>query len=85
MSPRTLHGRRSLDVVFGLFLVTGVTVGAYCLWAVADWIHPPGERGFGLYIIGALSFVPALLAWLGGGAHIFMATRDRHVRLGVWR
>lgn len=83
MSPGTLHGRRSLDVVFGLFLASGVTVGTYCLWAVADWIHPQGERGFGLYIIGAFSFVPALLAWLAGGAHMFLASRDRDVRLGV--
>ena len=67
MSPGTLHGRRGLDVVFGLFLATGVTVGTYCLWAVADWIYPQGERGFGLYLIGAFSFVPALLAWLAGG------------------
>lgn len=83
MSPGTLHGRRILDVVFGLLLATGVTVGTYCLWAVADWIHPQGERGFGLYIIGAFSFVPALLAWLAGGAHLLMASRDRNVRLGV--
>ena len=83
MSLGRLHGRRSLDVVFGLFLASGVTVGTYCLWAVADWVHPQGERGFGLYIIGALSFVPALLAWLAGGAHVFMAARNRDVRLGV--
>ena len=83
MSPGTLNGRRSLDVVFGLFLATGVTVGTYCLWAVADWIYPQGERGFGLYIIGAFSFVPALLAWLAGSAHMFVARRDRGVRLGV--
>jgi hypothetical protein len=83
MSPGTLHGRRSLDVVFGLFLASGVTVGTYCLWALADWIHPQGEQGFGLYIIGAFSFVPALLAWLAGGAHMFTASRDRSVRLGV--
>jgi len=83
MSPDTLHGRRGLDVIFGLFLASGVTVGTYCLWAVADWIHPQGERGFGLYIIGVFSFVPALLGWLAGGVHIFLASRTRDVRLGV--
>src|SRR6476660_7139083 len=71
MSLGTLHGRRGLDVVFGLFLASGATVGTYCLWAVADWIHPQGEKGFGLYIIGVFSFVPALLGWLAGGVHIF--------------
>jgi hypothetical protein len=83
MSPGMLHGRRSLDVVFALFLAGGVTAGAYFLWAVADWIHPQGERALGLFVIGAFSFVPALLAWLAGGAHLFMASRDSDVRLGL--
>jgi hypothetical protein len=42
MSADDLH-RRRLDAVFGLFLASGVTVGAYCVWAVADWIHSQGE------------------------------------------
>jgi hypothetical protein len=83
VSPGALHGRRSLDVVFGLFLASGVTVGTYCLWAVADWIHPQGERGFGLYIVGVFSFAPTLLAWVAGSAHMFMSSRERCVRLGV--
>jgi hypothetical protein len=83
MSPGTLHGRRSLDVVFGLFLASGMTVGTYCLWAVADWIHSQGEGAFGLLYLGAFSFVPTLLAWLAGGVHMFMASRNRDVRLGV--
>jgi hypothetical protein len=74
MSPGVLHGRQSQDVVFGLFLASGVTVGAYCLWAVADWIHSQGEGAFGLYYLGAFSFVPTLLAWLAGGVHMFMAS-----------
>lgn len=83
MSPGVLHGRQSQDVVFGLFLASGVTVGAYCLWAVADWIHSQGEGAFGLYYLGAFSFVPTLLAWLAGGVHMFMASRNRDVRIGV--
>jgi hypothetical protein len=43
MSPRALPGRRHLHVIFGLFLASGVTVGACFLWAVADWIRPQGE------------------------------------------
>jgi hypothetical protein len=58
---------RWLDVVFALFLASGVTVGAYCLWAVADWIHSQGEGAFGMFYLGVFSFVPALLAWLAGG------------------
>lgn len=83
MSPGALHGRRSLDVVFGLFLATGVTLGAYCLWAVADWIRPQGEGAFGLFYLGAFSFVPTRLAWLAGGVHMFMASKNRDVRLGM--
>jgi hypothetical protein len=83
MSPRTLQGPRSLDVLFGLFLASGVTVGAYALWAVADWIHPQGEKAFGSLFVGALSFAPTLLAWLAGGVHLFLASRNHDVRLGV--
>ena len=83
MSPGTRHGGRSLVVVFGLFLASGVTVGTYFLWAVADWIHPQGEKGLGLYVIGAFSFVPVLLAWLAGGLHMFKASRNSDLRLGV--
>jgi hypothetical protein len=83
MSPAALHGRQSQDVVFGLFLASGVTVGAYGLWAVADWIHSQGEGAFGLLYLGAFSFIPTLLAWLAGGVHMLMAPRNRDVRIGV--
>lgn len=83
MLPGALQGRQSQDVVFGLFLASGVTVGAYCLWAVADWIHPQGEGAFGLLYLGVFSFVPTLLAWLAGGVRMFMAPRNRDVRIGV--
>ena len=82
MPADDLH-RRRLNLVFGLFLTTGVTVGAYCVWAIADWIHSQGEGAFGLYYLGAFSFVPALLAWLAGGIHMFMGSTNRDVRLGV--
>lgn len=76
-------GRRSLDVVFGLFLASGATVGAYALWATADWIHSEGEGAFGIFYLGAFSFVPSGLAWIAGGVRLFLGPRDRDVRLGV--
>jgi hypothetical protein len=82
MPADDLH-RRRLNLVFGLFLATGVTVGAYCVWAIADWIHSQGEGAFGLFYLGAFSFVPALLAWLAGGIHMFTGSTSRDVRLGV--
>jgi hypothetical protein len=64
MSPGTQHHRRGLIVVFGLFLASRVTVGTYCLWAVADWIPPQGEKGLGLYLIGAFpSYLPFWRGW----------------------
>ncbi len=74
---------RWLDVVFALFLASGVTVGAYSVWAVADWIHSQGEDAFGMYYLGVFSFVPTLLAWLAGGGYMFVAPGNRDVRLGV--
>ena len=66
-----------------MFLASGVTVGAYSLWAVADWIHSQGEDAFGMFYLGVFSFVPTLLAWLAGGGYMFMAPGNRDVRLGV--
>jgi hypothetical protein len=83
MSPRDLLRRRWLHVIFGLFLAGGLTVGAYFVWAVADWIRPQGEGAFGLLFVGAVSFVPAILGWLAGGVYLFLVSRDRDVRLGV--
>jgi hypothetical protein len=75
--------RRWLDVVLALFLASGVAVGAYSLWAIANWIHPEGEGSLGMYILGVFSFVPTLLAVLVGGGYTFVASRNGDVRLGV--
>ena len=83
MSPPALPRRRHLQVIFGLFLAAGVTVGGYFGWALADWIRPQGEGAFGLLFVGAVSFVPVVLGWLAGGAYLFMGPNDRDVRLGV--
>jgi hypothetical protein len=78
-----LHGRRGLDAVFGLFLLSGLTVGIYCGLAVADWIHSWGEGAFGIVYLGALSFAPTLLAWLAGGVRALLGPRVPDIRLGV--
>ena len=82
MSSHDPLRRRWLHVIFGLFLAAGVAVGAYFVWAVADWIRPQGEGAFGLLFVGGVSFVPAFLGWLAGGAYLLTA-RDRDVRFGV--
>jgi hypothetical protein len=81
--PGALHSRRYLEVVFGLCLVSGVMVGAYVLWGVADLIQPQGEGAFGLYIIGVLSFVPTLLAAIAAGVRACLKPPDRDVRLAL--
>ncbi len=83
MRTVTLPGRRSLDIVFGLFLASGAMIGAYCLLALADWVHSQGEDAFGIFYLGMLSFVPSGLAWLAGGVHMLLGSRVRDVRLGV--
>jgi len=83
MSPRSLDPRRFLHVIFGLFLATGLTVGAYFLWALADWIRPQGEGAFGAFFVGGVSFLPALLGCLFGSTYLFMVSTDRDVRRGV--
>jgi hypothetical protein len=75
--------RRWLDVVFALFLASGVMVGAYSLWAIADWVHSQGEGAFGMLYIGMYSFVPTVLALLAGGGYTLLAARNRDVRLGL--
>jgi hypothetical protein len=74
---------RLLRVIFVLFLASGVMVGACFAWALADWIRPQGEGAFGLFFLGAVSFVPVLLGWLAGGAYLLLVSRDGDVRLGV--
>jgi hypothetical protein len=83
MRADDLNDRRRLDIVFGLLLASGVSVGAVCLLAIGDWVKPQGEAAFGIYILGLLSFVPSVLAWLAGGLQMFMAPRDRDARLGA--
>ena len=83
MPADDLHRRRRLDVVFGLFLASGVTVGAVCLLAIGDWIYPQGEGASGIFYLAVFSLVPSFLAWLAGGVHMLTASRDRDVRLGV--
>jgi hypothetical protein len=83
MSAPALPDRRRLRVIFGLFLAGGVTVGGYFAWALADWIRPEGEGAFGLFFVGAVSFVPVVLGWLSGGLYLLIASKDRDVRLGV--
>ena len=83
MPLRALPARRLLQVIFALFLAAGLTVGAYSAWALADWIRPEGEGAFGLFFVGAVSFVPVILGWLAGGAYLALGPKDRDVRLGV--
>lgn len=78
-----LSRHRLLRVTFLLFLASGVMVGACFAWALADWIRPQGEGAFGLFFLGAVSFVPVLLGWLAGSAYLWLVSRHRDVRLGV--
>jgi hypothetical protein len=78
-----LRRRRLLDVVFGLFIATGVTVGAVCLLTIGNWVYPQGEGAFGIFYLGVFSLLLSLVAWLAGGVYLILAFRDRDVGLGV--
>ena len=83
MPAGALGGRWSLDVVFGLFLASGLMVGAYSLWAASDWIHSQGEGAFGIFYLGMLSFVPTVGAWVAGTVSAALGPRERDVGLGT--
>ena len=79
-----IHSRGGSLIVF-------VLAGGVALWhgGCCRGLTPLGNRtrtgegAFGLFFLGAFSFVPTLLAWLAGGVHMFMASWNRDVRLGV--
>jgi hypothetical protein len=75
--------RRIRDVVFGLLLASGLSVGCVFLLSFRNWVSPQGEGAFGIYILGLLSLIPTGLAWFACGLQSFRDTRDRHVRLGA--
>ena len=80
---RSLQERRIRDVVFGLLLTSGLSVGCVFLLAFRNWVSPQGEGAFGIYIFGMFSLLPTGLAWLACGLQALRDTRDRAVRLGA--
>jgi hypothetical protein len=78
-----LQRRGRLDVVFGLFLASGLTGGAVCLLGIGNWLYPQGEGAFGIFYLALFSLVLSFLAYLAGGIHMFMESTDREVRFGV--
>ena len=72
-----------LDVVFGLLLASGLSVGYVFFLGFRNWVSPQGEGAFGIYLFGALSLIPTGLAWLACGWQSFRGGRDRHVRLAA--
>jgi hypothetical protein len=84
MRADDLHRRWRLDVVFGLFLASGLTVGVVCLLAIRNWLYPQGEGAFGIFYLAVFSLAPAFLSCLAGGMYLLlMDAGDREVRLGV--
>jgi len=79
-----LQRRGRLDVVFGLLLASGLTVGAVCLLAIGNWLYPQGEGAFGIFYLALSSLVLSFLACLAGGIHMLMESTDRESSSG-WR
>jgi hypothetical protein len=87
MPAEPVSGPRSLDLVFGLLLASGVSVGAlFVLWT-ADPYFGPRDSEIGnlveITIVGVLSFVVTILAWFASGLRAFMPPIVRDVRVGA--
>jgi hypothetical protein len=76
-------GRLSLDVVFGLFLLNGLLIGATILAAIAALRSTERDPWMGVFALGMSTLLPSLLAWLASSVRSFMRPKDPGVRLGA--
>ena len=83
MASQTSIGRFSLDVVFALFLINGVVIGATVLAAIAALGSSDRDPWLGVFALGMSTFLPSILAWIASGVRSFMRPRDAEVRLGA--
>lgn len=83
MVSHTSAGRLGLDLVFALFLINGLMIGATILAAIAALASREDDPWMGVFALGMSSLLPSILAWLVSGVRSFMTPRDPDVRLGA--
>lgn len=76
-------GQRGLDVVFAVFLLSGLLICATIIAAIATFAGKGDESGMGVFALGMSALLPSILAWLIGGIRSFMRPKDAEVRLAA--
>ncbi|HET6778590.1 MAG TPA: hypothetical protein VFH26_06855 [Gemmatimonadales bacterium] len=76
-------GRRGLDVVFAVFLLSGLLICATIVAAIATYAGKGDKSGMGAFALGMSALLPSILAWVVGGIRSFMRPKDAEVRLAA--
>ena len=83
MASQALVGRRGLDVVFAVFLVSGLLICAAIIAAIATFTGMGDKSGMGAFALGMSALLPSILAWLVGGIRSFVRPKDAEVGLAA--
>jgi hypothetical protein len=76
-------GRRRLDVIYGLILLSGLVISAALLAALAALRSSSGDPWLLVFALGASGLLPSLVAWLAGAVGSFLRPTDPGVRLAT--
>ena len=76
-------GRRSLDVVYGLILLSGLVICAALVAALVALRSSSGDPWLLVFALGVSGLLPSLAAWLAGAVGSFFRPTDGGVRLAT--
>jgi hypothetical protein len=76
-------GRRRLEVIYGLILLSGLVISAALLAALAALRSSSGDPWLLVFALGASGLLPSLVAWLAGAVGSFLRPTDPGVRLAT--
>jgi hypothetical protein len=83
MTSQAPGGQRGLDIVFAVFLVSGLLICAAIVAAIATYTGMGDKSGMGAFALGMSALLPSIVAWLVGGIRSFMRPKDTDVRLAA--
>ena len=83
MATEAPAGRRGLDLVFGVFLASGLLICAAIVAAVAAYAGKSDMSGMYAFALGMSALLPSIVAWVVGGIRSFMRPKDGDVRLAA--
>jgi hypothetical protein len=76
-------GRRSLDVIYGVILVSGLVISAALVVALVALRSPTGDPWLLVFALGVSGLLPSLVAWLAGAVGSVLRPTDGGVRLAT--